>query len=127
MGGRGAIPRRGFMAGALLAGLGSKVLAQGFAGLGEGAVGFEPVVPGKTFSFPADHGPHPAFRIEWWYVTANLVDSGGTAYGAQRSRVCHAGGAAAPPGGAAHPPHRIGRRPANRAATTHHAPTHARG
>ena len=22
--------------------------------------------------FPADHGPHPDFRIEWWYVTANL-------------------------------------------------------
>ncbi len=45
--------------------------------------GFAPVVPGKTFVFPADHGPHPDYRIEWWYVTANLVDSAGTAYGAQ--------------------------------------------
>ncbi|MDB5578279.1 MAG: iron transporter permease, partial [Bradyrhizobium sp.] len=32
---------------------------------------------------PADHGPHPEFRIEWWYVTANLRDASGAAYGAQ--------------------------------------------
>ncbi len=45
--------------------------------------GFAAVVPGKTFTFPADHGPHPDYRIEWWYVTANLVDASGAAYGAQ--------------------------------------------
>src|SRR6201996_471225 len=83
MSGSGAITRRGLMAGALFAGLGGKALAQGFAGLGESSSGFEAVVPGKTFSFPGDHGPHPGFRIEWWYVTANLKDSSGTAYGAQ--------------------------------------------
>ena len=48
-------------------------LAQGFAGLGMTAEGFAPVIPGKVFSFPADLGPHPDYRIEWWYVTANLV------------------------------------------------------
>ena len=37
----------------------------------------------RTFYFPADHGPHPEFRIEWWYVTANLRDAAGAAYGAQ--------------------------------------------
>ena len=37
----------------------------------------------RPFRFPADHGPHPDFRIEWWYVTANLADAGGAAYGAQ--------------------------------------------
>ena len=58
-------------------------LAQGFAGLGMGGQGFAPVTPGKTFAFPADHGPHPDYRIEWWYVTANLMDSAGVAYGAQ--------------------------------------------
>jgi predicted secreted hydrolase len=58
-------------------------LAQGFAGLGMSGQGFAPVTPGKTFAFPADHGPHPDHRIEWWYVTANLVDSAGAAYGAQ--------------------------------------------
>ena len=75
MNGSGLITRRGFIGGALLAGLGGKALAQGFAGLGESADGFAPVVPGRTFAFPADHGPHPEFRIEWWYVTANLADA----------------------------------------------------
>src|SRR5437588_3968834 len=82
-GSSGTITRRGFIGGTLLAGLGGKALAQGFAGLGESADGFAAVVPGRRFVFPADHGPHPEFRIEWWYVTANLKDSGGAAYGAQ--------------------------------------------
>ena len=78
------ISRRGFASGAFLLGLGSKsALAQGFAGLGINGSGFAAVVPGKTFVFPADHGPHPDYRIEWWYITANLKDSTGTAYGAQ--------------------------------------------
>src|ERR1017187_5212044 len=78
------ISRRAFTAGALLLGLGRKpALAQGFAGLGKNTEGFAPIVPGKTFAFPADHGPHPDYRIEWWYVTANLVDSSGVAFGAQ--------------------------------------------
>src|SRR5260221_3362812 len=83
MSGRILISRRAFTAGALLAGLGAKARAQGFAGLGENAEGFAPVVPGKTFSFPEDHGPHPEFRIEWWYLTANLRDANGAACGAQ--------------------------------------------
>ena len=78
------ISRRAFAGGALVLGLGRKTaLAQGFAGLGMSGQGFAPVTPGKTFAFPADHGPHPDYRIEWWYVTANLVDSAGVAYGAQ--------------------------------------------
>src|SRR5258708_26623021 len=81
MSGSGTISRRGFASGALLLGLGGKAFAQGFAGLGETGSGFAPVAPGKTFAFPADHGPHPGFRIEWWYVTANLVDANGAAFG----------------------------------------------
>ena len=78
------ISRRAFAGGVLVLGLGRKTaLAQGFAGLGMSGEGFAPVTPGKTFAFPADHGPHPDYRIEWWYVTANLVDSAGVAYGAQ--------------------------------------------
>lgn len=57
--------------------------AQGYAGLGGSAEGFAPVTPGKLFSFPADHGPHPDFRIEWWYLTANLTDAAGAACGLQ--------------------------------------------
>src|SRR3954471_4233019 len=83
MKGSGLITRRGFIGGTRLAGFGGKALAQGFAGLGESADGFATVVPGRAFAFPADHGPHPEFRIEWWYVTANLADARGAAYGAQ--------------------------------------------
>src|SRR5256886_4951165 len=78
------ISRRTFAAGLAFFGLGRGVgFAQGFAGLGLNAEGFAAVTPGRIFAFPADHGPHPDFRIEWWYVTANLVDSRGVAYGAQ--------------------------------------------
>ena len=77
------ISRRAFSIGLALLALPKRALAQGFAGLGNDASGFAKVTPGKTFVFPADHGPHPDFRIEWWYVTANLVDHSGTAYGAQ--------------------------------------------
>lgn len=58
--------------------------AQGFAGLGTPADdAFSEPEQGRKFDFPADHGPHPEFRIEWWYVTANLQSSDGTAYGVQ--------------------------------------------
>lgn len=57
--------------------------AQGFAGLGVGADAFEQVVRGRALTFPADHGPHPRFRIEWWYVTANLQGENGVPYGVQ--------------------------------------------
>jgi predicted secreted hydrolase len=81
---RSPISRRVFTAGAVAFGLGRRpAQAQGFARLDVTADGFAAVVPGKVFSFPADHGPHPDYRIEWWYVTANLMDSAGVAYGAQ--------------------------------------------
>jgi predicted secreted hydrolase len=35
----------------------------------------------REFSFPADHGPHPAYRNEWWYVTGNLDSAGGRRFG----------------------------------------------
>ncbi len=59
------------------------VAAQGFAGLASTAEGYAIPQPGTVLSFPADHAPHPEFRIEWWYLTANLSDSEGTEYGLQ--------------------------------------------
>jgi hypothetical protein len=35
----------------------------------------------REFSFPADHGPHPDFRNEWWYVTGNLDSDDGRRFG----------------------------------------------
>lgn len=59
-------------------------VAQGFSGLGTDADGFATPQPDPVFSFPEDHGPHPDYRIEWWYLTANLEGpDGSTPYGLQ--------------------------------------------
>ncbi|HEV8036192.1 lipocalin-like domain-containing protein [Yoonia sp.] len=58
-------------------------LAQGFAGLGTEAEGFSVPQPDPRFNFPADHGAHHDYRIEWWYLTANLEAADGTPYGLQ--------------------------------------------
>jgi predicted secreted hydrolase len=36
------------------------------------AVHYPEVVPGQRLVFPRDHGAHPEFRTEWWYVTGAL-------------------------------------------------------
>ena len=35
-------------------------------------VSYPRVTPGKRFEFPRDHGAHPDYRLEWWYVTGWL-------------------------------------------------------
>ncbi len=57
--------------------------AEGFAGLGAEAEGFEAAAPGTPLRFPEDHGPHPDYRLEWWYLTANLEDADGESLGVQ--------------------------------------------
>lgn len=57
--------------------------AQSFAGLGGDAEGFALPERGYQFEFPRDHGAHPSFRIEWWYLTANLTSAEGVEYGLQ--------------------------------------------
>jgi predicted secreted hydrolase len=57
--------------------------AQGFGGLGTQAEGFATPAPAPQFDFPADHGAHPDYRIEWWYLTANMTGPDGTPYGLQ--------------------------------------------
>lgn len=57
--------------------------AQGFAGLGQASEGYALPDPATRFEFPVEHGAHPLFRIEWWYVTANLKGPDGTDYGIQ--------------------------------------------
>ncbi len=36
--------------------------------------GFLQVTGPCRLAFPADHGPHPQYRTEWWYYTGNLTD-----------------------------------------------------
>jgi len=127
MNGSGPITRRGFIGGTLLTAFGGKAFAQGFAGLGESADGFAAVVPGRTFAFPADHGPHPEFRIEWWYVTANLTDTTGTAYGAQWTLFRQAIAAGGPQEGWANQQIWMGHAAVTRADTHRFAQAFARG
>ncbi|MEO1247496.1 MAG: lipocalin-like domain-containing protein [Pseudomonadota bacterium] len=49
--------------------------------LGSGDRAFPRVTTAREFDFPADHGPHPEYRNEWWYVTGNLDDPGGRRFG----------------------------------------------
>jgi predicted secreted hydrolase len=43
--------------------------------------GFAQVLEPRGFEFPRDHGPHPEYRQEWWYVTGNLDSTGGERFG----------------------------------------------
>ena len=47
------------------------------------SAGFDRVLAPRPFHFPADHGPHPNFRDEWWYVTGNLEGPDGRRFGFQ--------------------------------------------
>ena len=47
------------------------------------ADGFAIPQAGRVFVFPRDHGSHPEFRTEWWYVTGHLDAEGGRRFGFQ--------------------------------------------
>ncbi|MEM1230783.1 MAG: lipocalin-like domain-containing protein [Pseudomonadota bacterium] len=56
--------------------------------LGEQGEGADPpsyavADPGYRLQFPLDHGPHPRFKSEWWYLTLNLSDADGAEFGGQ--------------------------------------------
>jgi predicted secreted hydrolase len=46
-------------------------------------VGFNKASQPRAFVFPQDHGLHPGYRSEWWYITAVLKDAGGREFGVQ--------------------------------------------
>ena len=45
------------------------------------ALGFARAEQERDFVFPLDHGPHPRYRSEWWYLTAVLEDENSNEYG----------------------------------------------
>ena len=55
--------------------------------------GFAVPQPGYPFSFPRDHGSHPDFKIEWWYLTGHLhpVDTPSRRFGFQATFFRQAG------------------------------------
>jgi predicted secreted hydrolase len=55
----------------------------GLAVLAQHADSYAQARPGQLLVFPRDHGAHPDYRIEWWYLTANLNDPDGNTYGIQ--------------------------------------------
>jgi predicted secreted hydrolase len=60
------------------------------------AAGFARALGPRRFEFPADHGPHPAFRSEWWYLTGQLR-AGGRRFGYQLTIFRQALAPAGPP------------------------------
>lgn len=50
---------------------------------GASAAGFARADRVRPFAFPADHGPHPHYRSEWWYFTGNLQTADGRRFGYQ--------------------------------------------
>jgi predicted secreted hydrolase len=54
------------------------------AALGAGDLaGYARAMAPRPFVFPADAGPHPDFRTEWWYYTGNLEAADGRHFGFQ--------------------------------------------
>ena len=51
--------------------------------LGGELAGFARADRPRAFRFPDDHGPHPAYRTEWWYYTGNLKSAAGRHFGFQ--------------------------------------------
>ncbi len=55
------------------------------------ADGFAVPQPGRRFEFPRDHGSHPNFKIEWWYVTGHLFGESDRRFGFQATFFRRAG------------------------------------
>ena len=45
--------------------------------------GFARAFEAREFQFPQDHGAHPDFATEWWYLTGNLSAENGRRFGYQ--------------------------------------------
>jgi len=51
--------------------------------LSDAPAGFRQAEPGMTVDLPADMGAHREYRLEWWYLTANLHTENGERFGVQ--------------------------------------------
>ena len=46
-----------------------QAIAMALPGAARGEAAYPGIGPGLAIAFPRDHGSHPDFRTEWWYVT----------------------------------------------------------
>ncbi len=60
---------------------GSSTIELGEALAGADTAGYARALEPRDFVFPVDHGAHPDFRTEWWYVTNNLFAADGRRFG----------------------------------------------
>lgn len=75
-------PRRNPAGGALALGIGLLALLPVVL-VGAQADGFARAEGPRELRFPEDHGSHPEFRTEWWYVTGHVTAEGGDLFGYQ--------------------------------------------
>jgi len=50
---------------------------------GGDTAGYARAMEPRAFVFPDDHGPHPGYRTEWWYLTGHLDAEDGRTFGFQ--------------------------------------------
>lgn len=67
------------------------------SGAGESSSGGAFPQPGRVFTFPRDHGSHPEFSLEWWYVTGHLFETNGIRHGFQATFFRRSGPTNRPP------------------------------
>ena len=51
--------------------------------MGSDTTGYRRAATPRAFVYPEDHGPHPGFKTEWWYLTGNLATDTGRRFGYQ--------------------------------------------
>ena len=52
-------------------------------GIARAEAPWQRALPGWSYTFPRDHGPHESFKTEWWYFTGNLAGPDGERFGYQ--------------------------------------------
>jgi predicted secreted hydrolase len=63
------------------AGMAAAAAPDGVLPFASDSPGFEQALTPREFVFPRDHGPHPDFAHEWWYVTGHLAAPTGERFG----------------------------------------------
>ena len=72
---------RGILLALLAAAAGAVAAPGGVLPFDADSASFERALTPREFEFPRDHGPHPTFAHEWWYLTGHLFAPSGERFG----------------------------------------------